>query len=107
MKLWKKIRKAKPDMNSAQTTLDFGDDADRAVHGTAAPLVVPLYRFCWGNNSKRVTMKGRVCRVVCRGTMNSAMIEFTDNGQREVVSRNALRRHNDQGHGSVTRKEDV
>jgi hypothetical protein len=57
-------------------------------------VVVPLYRFCWGNNPKRATLQGRVCRVVCRGTMNSAMIEFIDNGQREVVSRNALRRHN-------------
>jgi hypothetical protein len=53
-----------------------------------------LYRFCWGNNPKRAGMKGRVCRVLGRGTMNSAMIEFTDDGQREVVSRNALRRHN-------------
>ena len=84
-------------MNSAQQTLDLGDNVRRAVHDTVAPLVVPLYRFCWGNNSKRETMKGRVCRVICRGAMNSAMIEFTDNGQREVVSRNALRRHNDIG----------
>jgi hypothetical protein len=53
-----------------------------------------LYTFCWKNNSKRATMYGRVCRVICRGTMNSAMIEFTDNGQCEVVSRNALRRYN-------------
>ena len=81
-------------MNSAQTTLALGDTACRAVRGTVAPIVVPLYRFCWGNNPKRATMQGRVCRVICRGTMNSAMIEFTDNGQREVVSRNALRRHN-------------
>ena len=51
-----------------------------------------LYRYGWRNNEKRVGMCGRVCRVVCRGRMNSAMIEFLDNGQREVVSRNALRR---------------
>jgi hypothetical protein len=50
------------------------------------------YRFCWGNNAKRAAMCGRVCRVVCRGTMNSALIEFVDNKQREVVSRSALRR---------------
>jgi len=52
------------------------------------------YRYCWGNNPKRAGMQGRVCRVVCRGAKNSAMVEFTDNGQREVVSRNALRRDN-------------
>lgn len=51
-----------------------------------------LYRYCWGNNSKRETLQGRICTVLCRGTMNSAYVEFTDNGQREVISRNALRR---------------
>ena len=73
-------------MNRVQLTLDLVNDGGRAV--------VPLYRFCWGNNPKRATMQGRVCRVICRGTMNSAMIEFTDSGQREVVSRNALCKHN-------------
>lgn len=51
-----------------------------------------LYRYIWGNNEKRATLKGRMCRVVARGKMNSALVEFADNGQREVVSRNALRR---------------
>lgn len=52
----------------------------------------PLYRYCWRNNEKRVTLHNRLCRVVARGTMNSALVEFTDNGQREVISCNALRR---------------
>ena len=34
-------RDGAPDMNSAQQTLDFGDNASRAVHGTVAPLVRP------------------------------------------------------------------
>lgn len=51
-----------------------------------------IYRYIWGNNEKRATLRGRTCRVVCRGAMNSALVEFTDNGQREVISRNALRR---------------
>jgi len=50
------------------------------------------YRYIWGNNEKRATLKGRMCRVVARGRMNSALVEFTDNGQREVISRNALRK---------------
>lgn len=41
-------------------------------------------------------MKGRVCRVLCRGRMNTCRIEFVDNGQREVVSRNALRKYDPQ-----------
>ena len=51
-----------------------------------------LYRFTWGNNAKRAAMKGRTCRVLCRGKLNSALIEFVDNGQIEVISRTALRR---------------
>lgn len=49
------------------------------------------YYFAWGNNSKRATMKGRRCAVICRGKLNSCMIEFED-GQREVVSRNSIRK---------------
>lgn len=57
------------------------------------PAEKPLYVYCWRNNAKRQTMTGRVCRLLWRGARNSAMIEFTDNGQREIVSRNALRKH--------------
>ena len=51
-----------------------------------------LYRFCWKNNPKRATLYGRMCRVVARGAKNSIMVEFTDNGQREIVSANSIRR---------------
>jgi len=51
-----------------------------------------LYYFAWGNNEKRATMKGRVCRVLSRGKKNSIMIEFLDTGQREIVSRNSIRK---------------
>jgi hypothetical protein len=52
-----------------------------------------IYRYVyhWANNAKRAALKGRRCRVVARGAMNSALVEFED-GQREIVSRNALRR---------------
>jgi len=55
-------------------------------------LTMTTYTYRWGNNTKRLKLKGRRCRVVCRGRLNSALIEFMDTGQREVVSRNALRR---------------
>jgi hypothetical protein len=51
-----------------------------------------LYRYCWGNNSRRKQFKGRVCRVLARGAMNSCLLEFTDTGERVVTSRNAIRR---------------
>jgi len=51
-----------------------------------------IYTYAWRNNEKRRTLYGRRCRVLHRGRANSALVEFTDNGQREVISRNALRR---------------
>lgn len=51
-----------------------------------------LYIYRWGNNEKRMTMKGRTCRVLSRGKKNSCCIEFIDNGQKECVSRNSLRK---------------
>ena len=49
------------------------------------------YLYVWRNNAKRATLYGRLCRVLIRGRMNSALVEFED-GQREIVSRNALRK---------------
>jgi len=50
-----------------------------------------IYIYVWGNNPKRASMKGRKCRVIKRYKRNSALVEF-ESGQREVVSRNALRK---------------
>lgn len=49
------------------------------------------YRYAWKNNTKRATLYKRACRVVARLARNSCIVEFV-NGQRECVSRNALRR---------------
>ncbi len=49
------------------------------------------YRFAWRNNDKRATLYSRHCRVLVRGKFNSALVEF-ENGQREIISRNALRK---------------
>ena len=50
------------------------------------------YYFAWKNNAKRETLYKRPCKVLARGTKNSIMIQFIDNGQREITSRNAVRR---------------
>jgi hypothetical protein len=55
-------------------------------------LEMTLYRYNWANNEKRATFKGRVCRVLARGKMNTVMIEFLDNKERVTTSRYALRR---------------
>jgi hypothetical protein len=70
--------------------------------GLAAPSPASIdrfpYRWAWGYGQRvwalrddRQNRKGQACRVVCRGTMNSALIEFED-GHRMVASRNGLRR---------------
>jgi len=53
--------------------------------------VSSYYVYVWKNNSKRAVLYGLRCRVVARLAQNSAIVEF-DNGQRECVSRNALRK---------------
>ena len=45
------------------------------------------YFYAWN----RMGRKGQFLRVLCRGTMNSALVEFED-GYRAVTSRNALRK---------------
>lgn len=49
------------------------------------------YYYAWKNNEKRRTLYGRKCQVLARGKMNSVLIEF-ENGKREVVSRNSVRK---------------
>lgn len=49
------------------------------------------YWFVWKNNEKRLRLYGRRCRILARMKMNSALVEF-ENGQREVISRNAIRK---------------
>jgi len=61
------------------------------------------YRWAWGPTIKRnragdplvvraLGRKHQRCRVICRGAMNSALIEFEEDGYRVVTSRNGLRR---------------
>lgn len=54
---------------------------------TAALGVEFPYRYAWN----RMDRKGQLCRVIVRGKMNSAWIEFQD-GFQAVTSRNTLRK---------------
>jgi len=55
------------------------------------------HRYVWGagsgwHNEKRRTLRGRPCRILARSRrMASVLVEF-DNGQREIVSRRAVRK---------------
>ena len=51
--------------------------------------MIQWYVYRWGKYLP--DLKGRLCRVLARGSMNSALVEFED-GTRHVVSRNALRK---------------
>jgi hypothetical protein len=55
------------------------------------------YVYAWKNwqgipCQKRLSLKGRRCVVLAWGNLNSCMVEFCDNSQREIISRNALRK---------------
>jgi hypothetical protein len=49
------------------------------------------HRYYWSPRLMGFSRKGQLCRLLVRGAMNSALIEFED-GFLAVVSRNALRR---------------
>lgn len=49
------------------------------------------YVWAWSRRPMDRDRKGMRCRVLARGTMNSAAVEFED-GVCHVVSRNGLRR---------------
>ena len=49
------------------------------------------YTYVWGNNPVRAKLKGRKCRVLVRGKMNSCLVEF-ENGKKVTISSRALRR---------------
>lgn len=56
-----------------------------------------VYRYAWGPRFRVpglpvLDRKGELCRVIARGTMNSALVEFLSDGERAVISRNALRK---------------
>jgi hypothetical protein len=46
-----------------------------------------FYLYRWNRQGR----KGQICRVLCRGSMNSCLLEFAD-GFKMVTSRNALKR---------------
>ena len=48
------------------------------------------YRYAWKNNELRKTLHNRMCRVLVWGKM-SVLLEFLDNGEKVVSSRNAIR----------------
>ncbi len=58
------------------------------------------YRYSWKNNEKRAALFGRLCKVLARLKKNSVIIEF-ENGQRECVSRYALRKDKLNGTASI------
>lgn len=48
--------------------------------------------------------KGERCKVLVRGGMNSAMVEFERDGFRAVISRNALRKDKVNNNGQTSER---
>ena len=51
-----------------------------------------LYTYFWQNNPVRKKLKGRTCRVLKVGKMDTVLLEFPDTGERVTTSRRAIRR---------------
>ena len=49
-----------------------------------------IYIFAWGNNPKRAELKGRPCKILAQGALNSCEAIFVDTGQCEIVKHQAL-----------------
>ena len=64
---------------------------ERGVNEAEWGRLMLEFVYSWGNNPKRKLLKGKTCKVIARGKMNSALVEF-NNKQREIISRNAVRR---------------
>ena len=51
-----------------------------------------VYQYAWKNNPVREKLYGRKCVVLGRGKKNSILIQFLDDGEKHVVSRNSVRK---------------
>lgn len=51
-----------------------------------------VYVYTWGNNPRRAELKGRGCVIEATGALGTALVRFTDTGERVTTSRRALRR---------------
>ena len=67
-------------------------ESDDMGTNSKIPVTDQLYEYCWVNNEARKKLKGRKCRVIYRGRMNSCLIEMVDTCERNCVSRNSLRK---------------
>lgn len=71
------------------------DVANAVLGGMTAASEYPMtHTYAWGprgNLPGAMSRKGQRCRLLARGGMNSAMVQFED-GYLAVVSRNAIRR---------------
>ena len=55
--------------------------------------------YCWGNNPVRARMKGKRCRIIARGKMNTVLIQ-TEGGEYYTTSRYAFRKQQTEGSGN-------
>lgn len=51
-----------------------------------------VYRYAWGNNPRRVELRGRRCVIEAAGAMGTVLVRFLDTHERVTTSRRALRK---------------
>jgi hypothetical protein len=67
------------------------ENRDAATNRDQMGQPVSLYTYAWGNNERRLELKGRVCRIIAKGRMNTVLVEFIDNNEKVTTSIRALR----------------
>lgn len=50
-----------------------------------------VYVYAWGNNERRMQLKGRHCEIEARGALGTVLVRFLDSGERVTTSSRALR----------------
>lgn len=48
--------------------------------------------YVWSWRARMPERRGQVCRLICVGTLNSALLEFVSDGYRVVTDRRGIRR---------------
>lgn len=64
-----------------------------------------VYRYAWGNNSRRAALKGRLCVIETTGGKQTALVRFLDSGERVTTSIRALRAVEQDGEVLVTTRK--
>lgn len=68
--------------------------------------VPPAFPYRWRVRARLAERLGQRCRVLVRGSMNSALVEFERDAKRYVTSRNYLRKDTKEPGANIPRRSE-